>query len=84
MTISTSIAILCQCRPFAANWDNTIKATCVNRNALCIWSSLPNIATDVALLILPMRVVWNLHATRHTKVANPLLTKSLIYKNEKR
>ncbi|KAM3079650.1 hypothetical protein ACMFMG_006063 [Clarireedia jacksonii] len=67
-SISTFIVNFAECKPFAANWDATIPAKCIDRNAFYIWTSIPNIATDVAILVLPMRVVWNLHATRRTKI----------------
>lgn len=40
----------------------------IDNEALSIWGSLPNIVTDVAMLILPMRVVWNLHLATRLKV----------------
>lgn len=69
-TISTFIVNFVECRPFALNWDASIPGTCIDRNAFYIWTSIPNIATDIAILILPMRVVWNLHASMRTKVSN--------------
>ncbi|EDN93581.1 hypothetical protein SS1G_09448 [Sclerotinia sclerotiorum 1980 UF-70] len=68
LTISTIITNLAACRPFSANWDSTIKATCINKEAFFIWGSIPNIITDIIILILPMRVVWNLHANRRMKI----------------
>ncbi|THV51512.1 hypothetical protein BGAL_0108g00080 [Botrytis galanthina] len=68
LTISTTVTNLAACRPFSANWDSTAKATCINKEAFFIWGSIPNIVTDIIILILPMRVVWNLHATRRMKI----------------
>lgn len=68
LTISTTVTNLAACRPFSANWDSTVKATCINKEAFFIWGSIPNIITDIIILILPMRVVWNLHATRRMKI----------------
>ncbi|KAF7908362.1 uncharacterized protein EAF01_004117 [Botrytis porri] len=68
MTIATFIVNFAECKPFAANWDASIPSACIDRNAFYIWTSIPNIATDLAILALPIPVVWNLHATRRTKI----------------
>lgn len=68
-TIAISIAIWAACRPFAANWDRTLPgAVCINKEALFIWGSLPNIITDVIMFVLPIRIVWNLHISKRLKV----------------
>lgn len=69
-TISILVAAFAACIPFAANWDPTVPgAVCINKEALFIWSSFPNILTDVIMLVLPIRIVWNLHVTTRLKVA---------------
>jgi hypothetical protein len=56
------------CSPIAANWDFTItNPKCIDKEAFFIWSGLPNIVTDLCMLVLPLPVVWNLHASRHLK-----------------
>ena len=67
--IATPIATLSLCRPFAYNWNQSIPGgKCANKNALYLWGSLPNIITDIAMLILPMPVVWWLHVSKKLKV----------------
>lgn len=67
--IVCSIMALNLCRPFAYNWDRSISGgTCVNENAFYRWGSLPNIITDIAMLILPIPIVWKLHTSRNVKV----------------
>lgn len=68
-SIATFVVNFASCKPFVANWDASIPATCIDRNAFYIWTSIPNIVTDLAILFLPMRVVWNLHTSRRTKVS---------------
>lgn len=69
LTISTVVTALVACIPFAANWDPTLPgARCINKEAFFRWGSLPNIVTDVVMLVLPMRIVWNLHTTTRLKV----------------
>ncbi|MCJ1359146.1 MAG: hypothetical protein MMC33_009146 [Icmadophila ericetorum] len=66
----TCIIVACvQCRPFAANWDPTLPgAVCIDKEALFIWASMPNIVTDLVILVLPIRVIWNLHTTQRLKI----------------
>ncbi|KAJ6014791.1 hypothetical protein N7540_009382 [Penicillium herquei] len=45
------------CRPFAASWDPTIPgAKCLSLRACYTYGSVPNIVTDVVMLLLPMPV----------------------------
>lgn len=67
--IATSwvIAIVCvsifQCTPIAKTWDPTLPGTCINLKGSFIGNAVPNILTDIAILSLPVRVVWQLHST---------------------
>lgn len=60
------IAIICvsvfQCTPIAKGWNMSLPGTCINLKASFIGNAVPNIATDVAILSLPVHVVWGLHA----------------------
>lgn len=85
--VSTVIATLASCDPFWANWGNSEEQAkyCFNRETLFIWLSFPNIITDVAMLVLPLPVVWKLNAPMAirlgltaTFVISSLLVKSQI------
>lgn len=57
------------CHPFAANWNPYLPgASCLNQQAFYTYASLPNIVTDVAMLVLPMPVVWKLQASAKVKL----------------
>ena len=57
------------CRPFAYTWDKSIPGGhCGDIMAAWRWTSLPNIATDVVMLMLPLPAIWNLHITLGQKV----------------
>lgn len=57
------------CRPLAANWNPNIPGSkCLNMQAVSSWSTLPNIVTDVVMLLLPVPVVWSLHTKLITKI----------------
>ncbi|OAG06095.1 uncharacterized protein CC84DRAFT_1044209, partial [Paraphaeosphaeria sporulosa] len=60
--------IICQCRPLEYLWNKTIPGGhCVNQALMFRYGSLPNIITDVAMLLLPMPLVWNLHSSSKVK-----------------
>ena len=59
--ISYTVAPVFQCTPFAFNWKDDIPGgTCFNFHLFAQSSSVPNIATDVGMLLLPFRMVWHL------------------------
>ncbi|KAI9640544.1 hypothetical protein NHQ30_010842 [Ciborinia camelliae] len=66
--ISTPILIFL-CSPIRAYWDVRIKdAKCLNRDLFQTYSALPNIITDIAMLILPLPIIWKLQAPTRLKV----------------
>jgi hypothetical protein len=59
--ISYTAAAMFQCTPFAFNWDKTVAGgKCFSIQAFANSSSVPNILSDIAVLILPLRTVWGL------------------------
>jgi hypothetical protein len=67
IVISWVIAIICvsvfQCTPIARAWDMSLPGTCINLKGSFIGNAVPNILTDIAILSLPVHVVWGLQAT---------------------
>jgi hypothetical protein len=49
-----------QCDPVSRAWNSTIPGTCLNLRAIFIGNAIPNIVTDAAILVMPMRQVWKL------------------------
>jgi hypothetical protein len=65
------IASATACRPFNAYWNFHIRgATCDFRSGIQIWKfvSVPNIATDVMMLVLPLPALYKLHVDIMTKI----------------
>jgi hypothetical protein len=59
--LSYTVAATFQCTPFAFNWDKTVaNGRCFNTELFANSSSVPNIFTDFAVLVLPLRTVWGL------------------------
>jgi hypothetical protein len=67
-SIGYTIATLTTCRPMAANWDVSIKGKCLDRKTLYSMTIIPNIVTDVVMLILPIPIILKLQMSRRTKI----------------
>ena len=68
-SVANIITTLLQCQPIAFNWDKTIEGGhCIDINSFFRWCSIPNIVTDMAMLILPMPVIWQLHTSKNVKI----------------
>ncbi|KAL8963927.1 MAG: hypothetical protein Q9183_004840, partial [Haloplaca sp. 2 TL-2023] len=70
--ISVFFAAAFQCTPASYFWTKYTRkteGTCMDLNPLLIVTACLNIITDIALLILPMPVVWNLQIDRSQKLA---------------
>ena len=58
-----------QCIPVSGYWNKDIPSKCIDDNHFFIGSSIANILTDLALLLLPTRYIWRLHRTTSQKLA---------------
>ncbi|KAJ4355910.1 uncharacterized protein N0V89_003935 [Didymosphaeria variabile] len=69
-SIANTIVSLAACKPFEANYNPTLPgAKCIDKESFFVWTSVPNIATDVVMLALPLPIVWSLHNTKRIKIA---------------
>ncbi|OTB06303.1 hypothetical protein M426DRAFT_319043 [Hypoxylon sp. CI-4A] len=65
---TTVFAIIFQCIPIEFNWDTTIDgAHCINIGQMALATSILNVLTDVAILILPLPLVWKLNVSRQRR-----------------
>ena len=63
------VLALVMCKPIAYSWDKTIPGgRCGDILGAYRWISVPNLATDLAILILPLPVIWTLHTKRSQKI----------------
>ncbi|KKY28487.1 putative integral membrane protein [Diplodia seriata] len=67
MTAGWVIAINCvsifQCHPIKKAWYPLMDGSCIDIKASFIGNAVPNILTDVAILIMPVAQVWKLQVT---------------------
>lgn len=66
--VSSIIAILLICIPLHAFWDGSPNAICVDTNSLFRWTSFANIVTDVAILVLPLPIIFKMTSPLSVKI----------------
>ena len=60
---------LLMCKPIAFTWNKTIPGGhCGDIMGAYAWASLPNLVTDVIMLVLPLPAIWKLHTGQSQKV----------------
>lgn len=57
-----------ECSPRARIWDESVEGNCVNIPILLSTSGLFNTITDVLILLVPVKSVWNLNMERSLKI----------------
>lgn len=58
------------CNPPAKFWQYPPQSDkCFNTGVLGTWISLPNLISDVVMLVLPLPMVWHLHADHYFPVS---------------
>ena len=68
-TVSITIAFLFQCAPVHKAWEFTIPGHCVVIKRVWLGNAIPNILTDLAIIIIPLPLVWALQISRPQKYA---------------
>ena len=67
--IAVVLACSLICRPFAYQWDHSIKGTCGKQKSLDLFIGIFNLILDVTTVALPMPVLWTLQLPTNKKVA---------------
>lgn len=72
--VSGVVASFTVCRPFSSRWEMYLPEyfgnyQCFHTARYYQGISVPNIATDVVMLVLPLPVVWGLNVSRNQKLA---------------
>ena len=63
------VAGLTICTPLDYLWDKSIaRGHCINVAAFYRYAPMPNIFTDLAMLLLPLPLIWRLQTSRSTKI----------------
>lgn len=68
-TIATILVTVLQCRPLNLLWTTVPpQPSCIDTHAFFTYATLPNIVTDVFMLVIPWSTIWKLQTTTHVKV----------------
>ncbi|KAI4218973.1 MAG: hypothetical protein LQ349_008498 [Xanthoria aureola] len=66
--LATTLVKIWECNPREKIWNTSIPGRCVNVSSLLNTSGLFNSITDVMILLVPVKFVWNLQLSRRQKV----------------
>lgn len=69
MYFSATIVAAFQCSPIAYTWDKTTDGRCLDMQMLYQLGAAFNVASDIAILILPMPLVWGLQMPTAKKIS---------------
>ncbi|KAF9737394.1 hypothetical protein PMIN06_001201 [Paraphaeosphaeria minitans] len=63
--VTIFLIVIFNCDPIAGSWDLSLAATakCVDKKSFYVGGSVPNVITDIVLVIMPLPYVWRLHAS---------------------
>lgn len=64
---SLIIALNLSCTPYRRIWDKTVPGTCIDLKAINVAATATNIVLDIAILILPQRIIWKLKMSNAKK-----------------
>ena len=67
--IAFTLTVIFQCNPVRYAWEQPLSEKCINRVAFFITVGVLGVVVDIAILLMPINMVWNLQNNRKTKVA---------------
>jgi len=67
--IATILVAVFSCNPVDAFWTQAPGSKCIVSEHFYIANAVPNIITDVIILALPVRMVWQLHTSKGERIA---------------
>lgn len=65
---SITVVKIFECNPRARIWNKKLPGTCIDVNTMLNSSGMFNFTTDVLLLLVPVKSVWNLQMKRAKKI----------------
>lgn len=67
--VAMGLAMIFQCDPIQKAWNPTVAGNCIDLSKLYLGNAVPNIVTDVIIIIVPIPMIWHLQITRSQRVA---------------
>ncbi|KAI1428898.1 hypothetical protein F5Y12DRAFT_639887 [Xylaria sp. FL1777] len=71
--ISSIVVSAISCFPHEKIWHPTLPGTCFNTKAFIISNATLNLVSDIIILALPQRLIWNLKMSRQKKIGVSLV-----------
>ncbi|KAI1374031.1 integral membrane protein [Hypoxylon crocopeplum] len=68
-SITATFVALFQCNPISYVWDKSISGTCIDQFSYLRWNTVPNVIHDIAMLIMPVPIIWKLQVELRQKLA---------------
>ncbi|PWY78367.1 integral membrane protein [Aspergillus heteromorphus CBS 117.55] len=65
--VSVSLAGVFNCVPVQKFWDRAVEGSCMDTVSYYYGQQIPNILTDMVLLVMPMRSVWSLPISKRQR-----------------
>ncbi|PYH85219.1 hypothetical protein BO82DRAFT_248742, partial [Aspergillus uvarum CBS 121591] len=66
--LACALIVCLQCIPLQGYWDKSIPAKCwVNSRDYFLGKSIPDTVTDLCILAIPLKPIWELHTNRMQK-----------------
>lgn len=69
LLLSGGITVFAECVPISGLWTLSEPARCVNLNMFFTLSGIPNILANIAIVFLPIPMIWNLEIERKDRIA---------------
>jgi len=65
---SITVVKIFECNPRARIWNKKLAGTCINVNTMLNSSGMFNLITDILILLVPIKSVWNLKMKKSRKI----------------
>ncbi|KAI8626579.1 hypothetical protein F5Y19DRAFT_220767 [Xylariaceae sp. FL1651] len=66
--VASVLGLVFACIPYQKNWDFTVPGRCIQKSRLEITSAAIHLASDLVILVLPQKVIWNLQMSFRKKL----------------
>jgi hypothetical protein len=67
------VASALTCAPLEKTWDTSLSGQCLNTASFFISNASLNLVSDIIVLALPHKVIWNLRMSRRKKIGVSLV-----------
>ena len=67
--ISVGIAVFAECVPITGLWHLSEASRCIDLNSFFVGAGIPNIMLNIAIVFLPIPMIWNLEIERKDRLA---------------